>query len=101
MRLEKLTKDDFLKCLNQRFRIHVAEQEPLEAELIEVRGLVPADEAPDRREPFSVVFRGSEKARLQQGVFHLENDTLGEVDLFLVTIGPDEEGLLRHEAVFT
>ena len=53
-----------------------------------------------RRQPFSLIFRSPVEARLQQGVFHLENDTLGELDLFLVTIGADKEGL-RHEAVFT
>ncbi len=98
--LDKLTKDDFTKCLNQEFLIHVAEQDPLETELIEVRGLVAAGDEPDRRQPFSLVFRGPKEAQLQQGVFHLENQTLGELDLFLVTIGADEEGL-RHEAVFS
>ncbi len=100
MRLEKLSKDDFSKCLNQKFLVHVADQEPLETELIEVSGMVAADDDPARRQPFSLVFRGPEKAQLQQGVFHMENETLGEMDLFLVTIGPDKEGL-RHEAVFT
>ncbi len=98
--LDKLTIDDFSKCLNQKFLVHVAEQDPLETELIEVRGMVAADDDSERRQPFSLIFRGPAQAQLQQSVFKIENETLGELELFLVTIGPDDEGL-RHEAVFT
>ncbi len=95
--LDKLNKDVFSQCLHQKFLIHVADSEPLETELVEVRALIAPDDAPDRRQPFSLVFRGPAELSLEQGVFHLENETLGELDLFLVTIGPDQEGL-RHEA---
>ncbi len=98
--LDKLTKDNFSKCLNQKFLIRVAEGEPLETELIEVRGLVAADDEPDRRQPFSLIFHGPPDMQLEQAVFKIENQTLGELELFLVTIGPDKDGL-RHEAVFT
>lgn len=98
--LDKLRKGDFEKCLNQKFLVHVEGREPLETELIEVRGLVAPDDDPDRRQPFSLIFRGPAEAQLEQSVFKIENETLGELGLFLVTVGPDEEGL-RHEAVFT
>ena len=98
--LDKLTQDDFEKCLNQKFLIHVEDREPLETELIEVRGLVAANEDPERRQPFSLIFRGPADAPLEQSVFKIENETLGELGLFLVTVGPDDDGL-RHEAVFT
>ena len=97
--LDKLTRANFEKCLNQKFLIHVSDQEPLETELIEVRGLVPPDDDPDRRPPFSLIFRGPADATLQQAVFKLENETMGEIEIFLVTVGPDDEGL-RHEAIF-
>ncbi len=98
--LDKLNKDDFSKCLQQKFLIHVEGRDPVEAELVEVSGLPAADDDPDRRQPFSLVFRGPEDTALQQGIFHLENQTLGELDLFLVTIGSDREGP-RYEVVFT
>ncbi len=97
--LDKLTKETFAECLNQTFTVHVAEGEPFETELVEVQELVAPDDDSDRRQPFSLIFRGPAKMVLQQGVFHLENETLGELDLFLVTIGSDDEGL-RHEAIF-
>lgn len=101
MDLGELKAIDFSPCLHQRFLIHVAGQDPLETELIEVRDLVPADDDPDRRPPFSLVFRGPAAAALGQSVFRVENETLGALDLFLVTIGPDKEDRLLHEAVFT
>lgn len=97
--LEKLTKDDFAKCLHQAFTIHVEGHGPLETELVEVRGLVPADDEPDRRQPFSLIFLGPEDLVLQQGTFNIENETLGELGLFVVTLGPDKGGRMRHEVV--
>ena len=99
--LDKLSKADFEKCLHQKFLVHVAEQEPLETELVEVSGLTPADDDPDRREPFSLIFRGPAEARLQQSIFKVENETLGSLELFMVTVGEAEDGGLRHEVIFT
>ena len=97
--LDKLTKDDFSKHLNRRFLIHVHEQDPLETELVEVRGLVAPDDDPDRRQPFSLIFLGPAEVALEQGIFTVENENLGKLDIFLVTLGPDEEGM-RHESIF-
>ncbi len=98
--LDQLTKDDFSKCLNQTFRIQVEGREPLETELIEVRGLVAPDDDPDRRQPFSLIFHGPTDAPLEQGIYKVENETMGALEIFFVTIGPDKQGL-RHEVVFT
>lgn len=98
--LDELTIDDFSKCLNQEFLIQVSGREPLQTELIEVRGLAPPDDDPDRRQPFSLIFLGPEDAPLKQGIFTVENETLGKLGIFLVTLGPDRDGM-RHECVFT
>ncbi len=99
VQLDKLTKDDFAKCLNQKFLVHVNEQEPIETELIEVRGLTAPDDSLELRQPFSVILRGPKDIQLQQGTFTVANETLGEIGIFLVTLGPDDEGM-RHETVF-
>ncbi len=101
MDLGDFTASTFSPCLNQRFLVHLEGQDPLETELVDVRDLVPADDDPDRRPPFSLVFRGPGSAALSQSIFRVENETLGTFDLFLVTIGPDKDGRLRHEAIFT
>lgn len=98
--LDKLTKDDFAKCLNQTFRIHLEDGEPIDTELAEVRGLVPPDDDPDRRQPFSLIFEGPLDAPLRQGTYRLENETLGDLGVFVVTVGPYKEKM-RHEVVFT
>ena len=99
MSLEDLQADDFAQCVDQKFLIHVEGSEPLEAQLIEVRGLGASDENLERRSPFSLIFRGPPDLSLEQGIFKVENASLGELDLFIVTIGPDDEGM-RHEVIF-
>lgn len=98
--LDKLKKEDFEPRVDETFEIEVAEGEPIAVELIEVQALVPADDEADRRPPFSLIFRGPADAPLAQGIFKLRNDAMGELKLFMVTIGPDKEGL-RHEVIFT
>lgn len=50
-----------------------------------------------RKDPFSLIF--SFNRMLSQGLYSLHNDTLGEVEIFLVPIGPFD-GNWGHEAVF-
>lgn len=101
MDLCELKASDFSPCLHQKFLVRVEGREPVETELVDVRELVAPDDDPDRRQPFSLIFRGPADQPLRQGVFEIENETLGTLGLFLVTIGPDREGRLRHEAIFT
>ena len=98
--LQNLRREDFAKCLHQTFRIEVEGREPVETELVEVRGLVKPDDDPDRREPFSLIFEGPMEEALEQSIFRVANETLGELDLFIVTIGPGTDRM-RHEVVFT
>lgn len=91
---------DFSDCLDQPFLIHVADADPLEMALVEVRELPPPAENWGHRKPFSVLFRGPTDAPLQQGTFRIENKKLGEMDVFLVTIGPAGSDGLHHEAIF-
>ena len=100
MSLENLKIEDFAKCQDQTFLIHVEGREPLETKLVEVRGLTPPDHDPDRRVPFSLVFEGPLDTPLEQAIFKVENEVLGELDLFVVTVGPVGDAM-RHEVVFT
>ncbi len=94
--LEKLTKKSFDPHLGSSFRLH-AEDSAVELRLVECRGL---SGARGRREPFSIVFRAPMDTRLPQNTYRLEHDEMGSLDLFMVPIGPDSEGM-RYEAVFT
>ena len=88
---------DFTRHLNQAFTLDLGEQ-AIAAELIEARSLGAA--APGEREPFSLVFRIASSSVVPQRIYTLHHAELGDLEIFLVPIGPDDEGM-RLEAVFT
>ena len=91
--LEDLTVDDFRPLLNDRFRVAPDEAPGFEVELVEVTE-IPRE--PGGRAPFSLVFGGGPNPPLEQRIYRVEHDGLGELDLFLVPIAVD-----RYEAIFT
>jgi hypothetical protein len=97
--LSSVTHKDFEACLNQSFTVRSENQDGLEIELIQVKLIGDGDPEKDTRQAFSVLFRGSNDHSLAQSVYRIENETLGELQLFLVPIGPDESGML-YDASF-
>jgi hypothetical protein len=91
--LEKLTVDDFRPLQGERFRVTPDGAAAFEVELVEVTE-IPRE--PGGRAPFSLVFRGGPSPPLEQRIYRVEHDELGELDIFLVPIAPDE-----YQAVFT
>lgn len=56
---------------------------------------------PGGRESFSVIVRsGSPDSHWFQGTYILEHPDHGELELFMVPIGPDDEGM-RYELTFS
>jgi hypothetical protein len=91
--------EDFSGCVDQPFTLQLDDASyPLT--------LISADKLPNSaalgdREAFSIVFRGEgDTTVLEQQTYRISNDTLGEMDLFIVPIGPDEKGMC-YEAVFS
>lgn len=69
-------------------------------ELVSVTPL-PSTGVGQRAEPFSLEFRGPDEPLLEQRIHALKHDELGDLDLFLVPLGPDPEtGRMRYEAIF-
>jgi hypothetical protein len=98
--LGTLRHDQLAALLNQRFIIDAGDGSKVEATLVEVQARGQAlGQGAGSRQPFSAVFRGPEEPVLPQRIYALTNPALGEIHLFLVPIGPDQEGL-RYEAVF-
>jgi hypothetical protein len=95
--LAELTGDIFRPHLNERFQMH-SQDAALDVTLIAVDLLRPLPSA--KRQPFSLVFRGPAEPVWPQRIYRLTRDGLGDFDVFLVPIGPDEHGL-RYEAIFT
>jgi len=101
--LDKLTSKDFTRYIHQSFFIHFEQAEKLKVELIQVTELQAGSKdssKPPRRNPFSIVFRGPKDLVLPQKIYQIEHKDTGTLELFIVPIGPDEEGM-RFEAVFT
>ncbi len=95
--------DDFAAHLEEPFAIDLGTDFPgLERLVLTLIKAEPIETSPDlgeRRAPFSVVFRGPGEPELTQRIYPLDNETLGRLEIFLVPIGPDDEGM-RYQAVF-
>jgi hypothetical protein len=95
---EQLTCDMFSEHVGETFRLALESGDTLDLELIEAE-LSRIQETKSDRAPFALVFRGDPETVLPQCLYHLKHDTMGDVSLFLVPIGPDEQGM-QYEAVF-
>jgi hypothetical protein len=98
--LATLTHLQLEECIEQCFEATDAGDEPVELVLTEVRTRGEADPAGGRRQAFSVLFAGPAEPALEQRMYTLQNETLGELAIFLVPVGLDG-GRMLYEAVFT
>lgn len=91
--LDTLTFTDYAPHINTKFQL--TELEAVELELAEVteKNFAPSQEM------FSLIFRGSKDAPLEQGIYKMRHETLGEGELFLVPVAFNADGYL-YEAGF-
>ena len=88
----------FRPRVGERFRL---DAEPaFDVELVEVETVGERPFESSGRVPFSLVFRGPREPVLPQRIYRFENEALGDFELFIVPIGPDESGM-RYQAVFS
>jgi hypothetical protein len=93
--LEHLSAPQFAAQLDTAFQVVFEDVAPLTLQLCEVAEV---DSGP-AQEQFSLLFRGPGDRVLSQGLCRMQHQRLGELALFLVPIGPDEQGM-QYEAVF-
>jgi hypothetical protein len=91
--LDTLTVDDFRALQGDRFRIAPEGAPAFEVELVEVTE-IPRD--PGGRTPFSLIFRGGPNPPVEQRIYRVEHDKLGELEIFLVPLAVDQ-----YQAVFS
>ena len=96
---ERPTEETFAKHLNTKFRVNLDLPQPVELELVEVKGYQNKAEEQGGMERFSAFFSGPSNVPLEQRTYPLQHEQMGEFELFLVPIGRMESGL-RYEAVF-
>ena len=97
--LEHLTHESFRRHVDTPFRVEYAPAASATLTLVEVTVLGGGAGAA-RRQPFSLLFRGPRAPVLPQRIYRLEHERMGALELFIVPLGPDAEGL-RYEAIFT
>jgi hypothetical protein len=99
--LEALTHESFQPHVGTDFAVRPGPDAALRLTLIEAAatGPAPAGDAA-RRRPFSLLFRGPRAPVLPQRIYRLEHAALDPLEIFIVPIGPDAEGM-RYQAVFT
>lgn len=97
--LSMITLENFEPCVGQTFLVTPENADGLELELTQVKPLGSPGPAAGARQPFSLLFRGPLEPVLAQQQYPIENSTLGDLSLFLVPIGPDENGML-YDATF-
>jgi hypothetical protein len=98
--LESLTSAHFLEHVGSTFQFHYDAERSMPVELLDVViHRLGGGTALGRRESFSLLFRGPTSFRVPQRIYTLEHAVLGSLEIFLVPIGPDDQGM-RYEAVF-
>jgi hypothetical protein len=102
--IERLTSSDVTPCLHQSFTLQ-PRGEAFAAELVAVNelrmlrgGRRGGGEAPPPH-AFSMVFAAPAGTAHPQQTFTVSNETLGALPLFLVPIGPLDDGRMGYEAV--
>ena len=96
--LDKVTKDTFQPVQGEVFNLVLRPGEIIPLELTAVRGTGLQGLA--SREQFSLHFKGPAAPALPQQIYRLEHPALGALEIFLVPIRRDGEGM-TYEAVFT
>jgi hypothetical protein len=101
-----LTYDQFSERVGETFDVAVGDGRVVPVVLVEATESSEAGgPGPDgeQRRQFSLEFRGSAGQVLPQRTYALTHAELGDLELFLVPIGPDkgpDDGGMRYEAVF-
>ena len=99
--LNQLQVTDFTPLIGHAFIIRGSGIDDLECTLIEANTLgAPPPEGSEIRHSFSIILRGPDQPILAQQIARVSNEHLGDLEIFLVPLGPDGQGI-RYEAVFT
>jgi hypothetical protein len=97
----ELRLESFVPRIGERFGMALDAPWNLELVLAEATALSGATAPPGAfRAPFRLTFCGPAEPVRTQSIVPLENDALGRLEIFVVPIGPDANGM-RYEAIFT
>src|SRR2546423_3728711 len=92
---EIFTLEMFQGQLNTKFQMHFSDSQSAEVELVTAKDVGSSD----RQKQFSLVFKAPNEAPILQGIYRVDHEKLGDLDLFLVPISRDESGVC-YAAIF-
>jgi hypothetical protein len=92
------TEEDFAKHVGKNFHAKLDQFEG-DLKLEEVKSYSAGAGEQDGMMRYSVFFSGPPETFLPQGVYQLNHESIGELELFLVPIAGDQRGF-RYEVVF-
>ena len=87
--------ETFTPHIGSAFKVTMQAGASLGLELVEVQ---PGPTSPKVMQ-FSIFFRGPREPALSQRMYHLQHPRLGEMDLFLVPVAQEPQGMM-YQAVF-
>lgn len=91
---------DFAAAQNQTFDLTMGADSSMPLTLVEVRPLAAAATAAGTmRAPFSLMFRSQSAVVLPQKIYGLRNAVMGALQVFLVPVARDRDGIV-YQAVF-
>lgn len=97
--LDQLTIDTFEPLVGGTFWVEFPTGGKVELRLVRAAKVMESEAARLNRHPFSLFFVGPKSYLLPQQTYHLTNETLGALDIFLVPVGQRED-VYDYEAVF-
>ena len=96
--LDTLTLDHWRECVGQSFHVSLGQDAGIDLKLTTATPL--GAESGYRRQPYSLLFAGPLTPLLPQATYPLRNESMGELGIFLVPLGPQGQAM-RYEAIFT
>lgn len=98
--LDSLTPATFEPAVGQSFTAEIAAGAPDIELTLDLLVELPSTPDAQRTQPFTLTFLGPAGQHFPQGTYRLHHDGLGELDVFLVPLGPLADGRHQYEAVF-
>ncbi|WP_404415928.1 DUF6916 family protein [Brevundimonas vesicularis] len=97
--MKLLAIQDFAAARNQTFDLTMGADTSMPLTLVEVKSLSPTLAPGTMRAPFSLMFRSQSAVVLPQKIYGLRNAVMGALQVFLVPVARDREGIV-YQAVF-
>ena len=90
--------EGFAPYLNETFEVNLGASS-VEMTLVQATKGKPRDWEGLRKEPFSLLFKCAKPVILPQRIYPFENSGFGKMDIFIVPVGRDRDGIV-YQAVF-